>query len=96
MEDEQKVYTLLPRLIHLIPHLIPNSEILPPTMMISRDTQANDFFLVQNADGCDAVKNDIPEEPPANDKIAEEDPSYYFQDAIILVSHYFLLIGFNQ
>jgi hypothetical protein len=72
---------------------------LPPTAVISKDVQADD---------CNPVKNDVPDEPPAidilpseppaNDKIAGEDLSYYFQDAIFLVSNYFSesLIGSNR
>jgi hypothetical protein len=43
-----------------------------------------DFFLVQSLDVCDPKPN---EETPvtSHDTITEEDPSYYFQDAIFLV-----------
>jgi hypothetical protein len=58
---------------------------LPPTMNNFKESPTTpDFFLVQSLDVCDPKPKE--ETFVANhDTITEEDPSYYFQDAIFLV-----------
>jgi hypothetical protein len=67
--------------------LASNKAMFPPTMNIFQEapaTPASDFFLVQSLDVCDPKPNEETS-VTSHDTITEEDPSYYFQDAIFLV-----------
>ena len=61
---------------------------LPPTMNIFKEVPTTDFFIVRSRDVCDPATTEEtsgPEVRSNDNTVAEEDPSYYFQDAIFLV-----------